>query len=526
MDYSDYILSSEQLVDVLLSSKVATAIHITEDAVIQKVNAAMLTVWGKDESVIGKTLEDALPELKGQPFIDMFKRVWNEGLILSGTDTPADLEIDGQMQTIYFDFEYRAIKNAEGKTIAILHTATDITERYLIKQREIDLAEELSATNEELVASNEELRTSNEELNESAEILELLNHNLGESERQTQFAIEAANLGTWDLNPLTMEFAGNERLRHWFGLQPKEKIELTKATDIIVENDRPRVLAAIEKAMQYGADDYNIEYIIAAEGFKLRVVKAKGKALFDADKQPIRFSGTLQDITEQRQDEERKNDFIGMVSHELKTPLTSVKAFVQILNMKAKRNNDEFAANILIKADSQISKMAKMINGFLNVNQLESGKIYLNKDNFDLDVLIREIMDETAVLYSGHKLSMGHCGSININADRDKIGLVVSNLLSNAAKYSAVGGNIDVQCDVTDGVVQISVADQGMGISQTDADRLFERFYRADNNKNISGFGIGLYLCSEIISFHKGKIWVDSEVGKGSTFYFSLPLQG
>src|SRR4051812_43739363 len=111
MDKPYQFLTNEQLLDVLSYSKDATAIHVSEKAVIQYANNAMLGVWGKDKSVIGKSLEDALPELKGQPFIEMFARVWNEGLTISGTDTPAQLEVDGKIQTYYFDFEYRAIKN-------------------------------------------------------------------------------------------------------------------------------------------------------------------------------------------------------------------------------------------------------------------------------------------------------------------------------------------------------------------------------------------------------------------------------
>ena len=180
MSPSEYFLNNEQLLEVLLLTKTATAIHITEDAIIQMANDAMLNIWDKDKSVIGKSLADALPELKGQPFIDLFKKVWNEGITISGTDTPAILNVNGILQTFYFDFEYRAIKDHSDKTYAILHTATDITERYLSKQREQNLADELRSINEELSASNEELRSSNEELLQSRESLAELNMELDE----------------------------------------------------------------------------------------------------------------------------------------------------------------------------------------------------------------------------------------------------------------------------------------------------------------------------------------------------------
>ncbi|RZK68854.1 MAG: PAS domain-containing sensor histidine kinase, partial [Pedobacter sp.] len=133
MSTSAPFLSHDQLLEVFTLTQMPTAIHVGEDAIIQTANDAMLKVWGKDRSVIGKTLEEALPELKGQPFIDMFRRVWNEGLTISGTDTAAELEVEGKIETYYFDFEYRAVKDDTGKTICILHMALDVTDRVLKK---------------------------------------------------------------------------------------------------------------------------------------------------------------------------------------------------------------------------------------------------------------------------------------------------------------------------------------------------------------------------------------------------------
>ncbi|RZJ87151.1 MAG: hypothetical protein EOO20_16750, partial [Chryseobacterium sp.] len=178
---SPHFLTNEQLFEVFAQTKTATAIHVGEDAVIQTANDAMLRIWGKDRSVIGKSLEDALPELKGQPFIEMFKRVWLEGLTISGTDTPATLEIDGELIKFYFEFEYRAIKDADGKTICILHSAVDITDRVIgrdairrAEEKEQALERE-QALNEELASSNEELAAINEEYQLSQENLHRLN---------------------------------------------------------------------------------------------------------------------------------------------------------------------------------------------------------------------------------------------------------------------------------------------------------------------------------------------------------------
>lgn len=167
-----------------------------------------------------------------------------------------------------------------------------------------------------------------------------------------------------------------------------------------------------------------------------------------------------------------------------------------------------------------------MINGFLNVSRLESGKIYLEKQNFNLDELVREIIEETMLFTSTHTITFAPCVPIPVYADRDKIGHVISNLLSNAIKYSPKRRDIEVKCELIDHCAQVSVKDEGMGIKSQFIDRLFEPYFRVETHhtQHISGFGIGLYISAEIIKRHGGKIWVNSESGKGSTFFFSLPV--
>jgi len=162
------LLNNEQLLQVYHSSNNAVAIHIAEDAIIQYASDSMIAIWGKDRSVIGKSLEKALPELKGQPFIDLFKKVWNEGVTISGTDTPAQLEVDGTLHTYYFDFEYRAVKDAAGKLIAYYIQRQMLPSGLQMPKKFKNLTEELRASNEELRAANEELNASNEELSEIA----------------------------------------------------------------------------------------------------------------------------------------------------------------------------------------------------------------------------------------------------------------------------------------------------------------------------------------------------------------------
>jgi PAS domain S-box-containing protein len=243
----------------------------------------------------------------------------------------------------------------------------------------------------------------------------------------------------------------------------------------------------------------------------------------------IGLSKIARDISERKRDEQRKNDFIGMVSHELKTPLTSLTLILQLLDQKHKGSNEPFTIEALEKAGAQAKRMNNLINGFLNISRLESSQILILKQDFDLVILLKEMIDETKVTTSVHSLNFkGSDTPVTVHADRDKIGSVISNLLSNAIKYSPQGKNIDIDIAIKNQEVIVSVSDYGIGIKPSDLLKIFDRYYRVEGNftQFISGFGIGLYLSTEIINRHEGKLWAESEFEKGSTFYFNLGLVG
>lgn len=150
----------------------------------------------------------------------------------------------------------------------------------------------------------------------------------------------------------------------------------------------------------------------------------------------------------------------------------------------------------------------------------------MHKQTFRLDELIQNTLEDIRVTDKAHQLINQTAQEITLVADLDKIGNVLSNLISNAIKYSPAGTDIVLSCALLNNEVLVSITDQGMGIGPEDLEHLFERYYRVESKHTelISGFGIGLYLCAEIINIHKGKIWAESEIGVGSTFYFSLPL--
>lgn len=347
---------------------------------------------------------------------------------------------------------------------------------------------------------------------------------------QLRLSKEAAELGTFDFNLVTGDMDWDARCRILFGVEHQDKIDFDRDFISAIDPlDRDIVLKLIDTLMadESLGGNYDSEFRIVGEEKGLtKWVRAKGKIFFQ-NANPVRFIGSMLDITDQKESEQRKNDFIGMVSHELKTPLTSMMAYQQMLQKKLQGTADGFTKVAIDKSNQQIRKMTALINGFLNISNLESGKIKLVKETFDVKQLLEEVIEDFILVNSTHEILLNDCSEALVYADREKISSVISNLISNAIKYSPNGKKVEVDCKSEGEMIKVSVTDEGMGIKESDQVKLFERFYRisTSHRQNISGFGIGLYLSKEIIERHNGKIWLESKSGKGSVFTFVLPAQ-
>jgi two-component system sensor histidine kinase VicK len=346
-----------------------------------------------------------------------------------------------------------------------------------------------------------------------------------ENEHRLLLAAEATGMAIWDLTLADYAFSYSQQLPEIFGHPADTEVTLADIRAQVHPDDMENIVVkSYYQALIEGS--YYYEVRIFWPDNSLHWIRTKGTVLLNKNKEPVRMLGTLVDITESKRDEIRKNDFIAMASHELKTPLTSLKAYLQLLETKLAGTSDPFVKTAVVKCGNQVNKMTALIHGFLDLSKLEPGKLKLSRTTFGINQLIEEVMNESRVLSNSHTLRFESSGEININADRAKIGQVIMNLINNAIKYSPRGSHIVLHCETKDDSLVVSVADEGIGIKAKDQEKIFQRFFRAeeDEYKNISGFGIGLYLSSEIIQRHKGKIWVKSAEGEGSTFYFSLPL--
>ncbi|WCT13707.1 PAS domain-containing sensor histidine kinase [Mucilaginibacter jinjuensis] len=351
---------------------------------------------------------------------------------------------------------------------------------------------------------------------------------LKRSEENLRMATQAAELGTFDWNVAEDKLEWDKRHRQLFGYSLTDTITLDRFLKGLHPDDHERVIEALDYACnkQLSEGDYDVDYrIISFNEKKLRWIRAKGKAVFDEQGNPLRLVGTVVDITDRKQDEIRKNDFIAMASHELKTPLTSLKAYIQMLLSSARKSDNQFFSASLEKADNQIEKMTKLIYGFLDLSKIESGKLQLELSNFNINDAINEAVVDVRPITQSHQIVLEPTEDLIVHADREKIMQVAVNLINNAVKYSPKGTTITLSTLDTGNWVEVAVKDQGIGINTYDLQKIFQRFYRVQDEKTrgFSGFGIGLYLSAEIMALHHGEIDVKSEAGQGSTFYFRLP---
>jgi len=630
-------LSEEKYRNLIEQSPVAMQVFRGEDMVFEVVNEAMLTFLGKEPDIIGKTLFQGVPEIVGQPIVDVLYNVYRNGVPFELMGEEVILERNGQKIVGFYDVIYRPVYEL-GKISGVLGIALDVTHQ-VSSQRSLAASEQrfrtmaeasdiLISTNdakgnlnylnhawvnltgwqtkdlknfdwssfvhpneraevEEIFASaltahssffNEfrildkvgnyrwlrikgnpifdgsgnfdgficssldvteekqyllEIQSVNKALIEANESQFLINEKLQQannklklSEENLQSAFNAGELGSCSLDLKTGIADMSGRYRSLYGLPVDGEITWEMVLESVEPDFIPEVNKVLENAVKFGSpvdSTYAIRHLISGERRWMRVV---GKVNQDIHGVNESVYAVVMDVTPQKEDEQRKNDFIAMVSHELKTPVTSITGYLQVLQRLFKNTGDDFTGSVLDKMGRQLTKMTTMINGFLNVSRLESGKIHLDRQRFNFAELLADIEDEYKHIVSTHNIQFTSSEEIILIGDRDKIGHVVNNLISNAVKYSPIHSKILLSCTKANDTLTFSVKDEGEGIPEEDLPHLFDRYYRVQNveARNIAGFGIGLYLSAEIIKSHSGEIWVESVRGEGSTFYVSLPL--
>jgi PAS domain S-box-containing protein len=317
----------------------------------------------------------------------------------------------------------------------------------------------------------------------------------------------------------------NKGAKHLIGYNEKEVLGKSFSKFFIKEDRQVKkpeneLATALEKG---SADDEN--WLLKKDGSKFwasgvtTAVKNRGGRI-------LYLAKIIHDLSAYKELEDRKNDFISMASHELKTPVTSIKAFIQILQKRSLQLDDQFFHQVLVKTGAQLTNLTLLIDDLLNVSRIQSGRMEIHQNLFDFDSLIKEEIDNYEAANQTHQIFLKGKTGKKIPGDKYRIGQVLLNFLTNATKYSPNADKVIVKLSSGKNNVICSVQDFGIGISKENQKRVFERFFRASgkDEKTFPGIGLGLYIAAEIIDRHGGKIWLKSTGGKGTTFYFSLPI--
>ncbi|MGI4803368.1 MAG: PAS domain S-box protein [Janthinobacterium lividum] len=461
---------------------VAIAVFRGENLLISKANNFLLQLIGRQKDIIGQNLLEAIPELAGQPMFKILKEVFETGKAYFDYNMPVNLQRNGKAKQAYFDFSFSPLVE-EGQVTGVLEVVTEVTERFKAQEK------------------------------------------LQESEALFRGITAASPTALWITDENGNITYVNETWLRWTG-KPLES-QLGKGwLKAVVPEDFAQTHASF-------TDDFLVQRYHEQE-FKISDAKGQERSLictgnpqFDDQQKFKGYIGACVDITEQKQLQRQKDDFLGIASHELKTPVTSIKAYAQVLEMMFRRDGDTQKAEMLAKLNKQVNRLNSLIGDLLDVTKLHTGRMQFNETDFNFNQLVEEVIEDVQHTSPKHRIKKQLNFDEVIRGDKERISQVITNLLTNAIKYSPDANEIIIYTEQKNGRVQLSVQDFGIGISLNKKDKVFEQFYRVSGSKEhtFPGLGLGLYISSEIVKRLNGRIWVNSIEGKGSTFYFDLSIK-
>lgn len=354
----------------------------------------------------------------------------------------------------------------------------------------------------------------------------LADDRLLQSEELYRIALNSADMAAWDWNIVNDTLQWNDQHFYNLGLNPENRLlEVAYFMSFLHPDDVTKVSGAIQTAINETGIFREEFRVVRADNGEVRWMSSYGKSISKENGKAARMVGVMYDITDRKRLEQQKEDFIGAASHELKTPVTSIKTYVEVLLEKMEMLGEEKDAALLTKLNTQIDRLANLIDYLLDTTRISEGKMVLNPEVVNIDELLRERTEEVTRT-SNHIIDVEAASGETVKADPERIGQVITNLLSNAIKYSLPKTVIKVTSRTIGNSVEVSIRDHGYGISHEDQQKIFERFYRVTKNNmdTFPGMGLGLYISAQIIHLHGGTISVKSKPGDGSEFSFYLPI--
>ncbi len=429
--------------------------------------------------LIGKKLIDALPELVDTPILKMIERVFKTGDPFDGHEMliPLARTPNGPIEERYFNFIHQTRQDINGNTDGVMVFAFEVTEVVLNRLKE------------------------------------------REREDRFKFLLNAIPQQVWTAKPNGQLDYVNEIVSQDFGRSIVDIVGSGWQT-FIHPDDLQNCLAQWMDALIHGSE-YMVEFrLLFADGtYKWHLARAV--PLIEQGQITL-WLGTNTNIEFQKINEQRKDEFLSIASHELKTPLTSIKAFNQLL-LRAK--DVMSMQDHLKKSSDNIIRLEKLIDDLLDVTKITAGKMQYAMEEFNFESMVEDVVDGVKLIATHHELIVESNEQTVFYGDRFRLEQVLNNFLSNAIKYSPNGKKIIIKSQIEQENLIVSIQDFGIGIAKHEINRLFERYYRVDNTAmRFEGLGLGLFIASEILKRHKGNFWLDSEEGVGSTFFFRLPI--
>jgi PAS domain S-box-containing protein len=471
---------------IVEQATVATAVYTGREMTIELANDAMIDLWGKTREVVGKSLREALPELEGQPFHDLLDKVFTTGETYWGKEDRVDLMRNGSLETGYYNFTYKPLRNEEGEIIGILNMGLNVTE---------------------MVESKTLLKERERHFKLMADLMPGKVINTDASGKPIFF-----NQNWYDFVGLDFEQLKEYSWENF--IHPSEENEVRKKWNHSLKTGK-----TFEMQLRLRDKDGNYLWHLS-----------RNEAVKGENGEITMWIGISTEIQRLKEEEKRKEDFLKMVSHELKTPVTSIKGYVQLLLNLLEKYKLEIPGNVPLKPsleriDNQIVRLTRLIAEILDLSRLEENKLELKEEVFDLNEMVEQTIQDIKLTNTQHQMEIFHSHRARVFADKDRIGQVLINFITNAIKYSPDSQYIQIHViKVGSDKVAVSVRDKGIGIDAKFHKNIFKRFYRigVESKETYSGFGIGLYLANEIIERHNGYIEVKSKIGEGSDFSFVL----
>lgn len=484
------IKKSERLYyELIYSSPSLIATFTGENHIITIANDAILNSWGKGKNVIGKPLFSVMPEIVEQGFDIILKDVFEKGESFHATEKPVKLLRKGKMKTIYYNFIYYPQRNARDEILGVVVIASEVT-----PQAEFHI----------------KLQESESHFRKMADMLPGKVLNTDEDGNAYYFN------------------------QHWLSDTGKSREDLKDRgwQNCIHQDDLEKFISAWKNSLKTG-NEFEMEFRCLNKNGEYKWHLGRAVPLKNNTGKIKFWINSAIEIQKLKDEEKRKEDFLKMVSHELKTPLTSIKGYVQfllsLLNTEKDINLDSLPLQpSLERIDTQVGRLSRLISEILDLSRLEDNKLVFQKKVFSINEFVDETIQDINHSRTGLKVQIEHQFKCCINADKDRMGQVLINLITNSVKYSSNNKLVEVKIEKGENnYVKVSVKDHGIGIAENDLQKIFDRFYRVtgENEDTYTGFGIGLFLCSEIVKRHKGILSVKSEIGEGSVFSFSLPYE-